>query len=250
MNIPFYSSVSAMVSFQQDMDVLAHNMANVNTHGFKPSRTAFSDLLYTEMAINENKQLTGHGVKPIATDLDMTQGPLQTTGYPLDFAIEGDGFFALERNGDRSYTRNGAFHISIEGNKGFLVNGQGDYVLDASGKPVELKKIEGSNNSFEMEGIERQLGVYSCPNPYGLTQIDGSRFKESEKSGEVLVVKTKSNGKDKTQSFRVLSRALETSGVSVAQGMTDVMITQKAFQMNARMVQTADQLDEVISGLR
>lgn len=248
MNVSFYNAVSGMVAYQQNMDVLAHNMANVNTNGFKPSRTAFSDILYTKMAINGDEQLQGHGVKAIGNDLDMRQGTPLTTGYPLDFAIIGEGFFAIEDpNGELSYTRNGAFNISVEGNRGYLVTADGSYVLDKSGKSIALEKKEGTDE-FDLEPLSEELGVYCFENPYGLSQTDGTRFKETAKSGEATV--PKATGKNKTLPYALREGTIETSSVDMSQGMTDLIMAQRAFQMNSRMVQTADQMDEVISNLR
>lgn len=251
-NISFYNGVAGMSAYQKDMDVIAHNMANVNTTGFKSSRTAFADLLYTKMAVNgfeEGKEpLVGHGVKAAATDLDMRQGDLSNTGYPLDFAITGEGFFAVQNGDTRHYTRNGAFTLSIEGNKAFLTGPQGGRVLDSTGKAIELPRKEGSTTEFDYTGLNTKLGVFRFQNPYGLAQTDASRFTETVLSGAPVAQATGAGAAKDAPKVR--TGTLESSGVDVAQSMADVIVTQRAFQMNARMVQYADQMDEVITGLR
>ena len=142
MNISFYNGVSGMLAYQESMSRISHNIANTNTIGFKPDRSNFSDLLYTRMAVNSEEQpLTGHGVKIEDSQLVYRQGAVLQTGLDLDYALIGDGFFAVERpSGNIEYTRNGAFDISIEGNKGYLVTADGSHVLDAAGRPIELQR--------------------------------------------------------------------------------------------------------------
>lgn len=247
MNIAFYSGVSGLVAYQQDMDTIAHNMANVNTAGYKQLRNEFSDLLYTRMAINnEEEKLTGHGVRTSKVELLYGQGNLEMTGYPLDFALASEGFFAVDRGtGTLEYTRNGAFDLSIEGKKAYLVTADGGYVLDAKGKPIEVRRTE--DGSYDYGDVQERLGVYRFSNPHGLEWTDGSSFRESAVSGRAEVVRAGRAGDEPVQ---IVNGALERSGVDLAQQMVDVIMTQKAYQFNARIVQTADELEEIINNLR
>lgn len=247
MNIGFHNGVSGMLSAQTQMDVLANNMANVNTAGFKGSRTSFNDLLYSQMYINkEEGELVGHGTRPVSVDLLYGQGNLESTSRELDFAIVGDGFFGLETPaGETVYSRNGAFQIMLDGDRGYLVSADGSYVLDNKGKPIVLKKQENSEQ-FDLEGLSERLGIYSFKNPYGLTPTAGSSFFANEISGEAQLYK----GKKQDAKFELRQFTLERSTVDVAQQMADVIMTQKAYQFNARIVQTADQMEEVINSLR
>lgn len=246
MIISFYTGVSGMVSFQKGMDVLAHNMANVNTTGYKTSKAAFADLLYSRMDTNgQQEHLVGHGVKVLGTDLIFEQGKPMSTGNVLDFALIGDGFFAVDRGGENpEYTRNGAFTISVEGNKGFLATQDGGYVLDAKGKRIELDKKEGSER-FEFENISQKLGIYTFPNPYGLQPANGGSFLETVISGEAKAFS--GNGEEP---YTLIQFALESSSVDLSQQMADVITTQRAFQFNAKIVQTADQIEEIVNSLR
>ncbi|MEM1485276.1 flagellar hook-basal body protein [Oscillospiraceae bacterium PP1C4] len=246
MNIAFYSGVSGMVAYQQEMDVLANNIANVGTTGFKPSKASFSDLLYTKMDINaEEKPLTGHGVKVADTQLRYKQGTPNATNNGLDFALLGEGFFAVERDGKTEYTRNGAFDVSMEGKKGYLVTTDGAYVLDAKGKQIDLKQLPNSN-LYDLEGIADRLGVYTFSNPYGLQPTSGSSFLETENSGTATAVKN--NKKDLP--YQLLTQTLESSAVDLSEEMVNMIMTQKAFQFNAKIVQTADEIEEVVNNLR
>lgn len=248
MNIAFYSGVSGMIAFQNDLDVLAHNMANVNTVGYKPQRSSFEDLIYREMYINkEPGELVGHGVRDARVDLIFSGGNLQTTGYMLDYAIAGDGFFALERKGQREYTRNGAFNISIEGKNGYLVSDDGAYVLDSSGARIQLKRT--SDGDFDIESIGDQLGIYQFDNPSGLQWTNGSSYTETVYSGAAKPVNRAGNNKD-TQDFQLRSGMLEASTVDMAQTMVDVIMAQRSFQFNSRVVQTADEVEEIVNTLR
>ncbi len=247
MNIAFYTAVSGMRTYQQDMDVLAHNMANVNTTGFKPLKSSFSDLLYTEMDTNvEGNHLTGHGVRSAATDLIFGQGALEQTANEMDFAIVGQGFFRVDRGGDQDeFTRNGAFTVSVERGRAYLVSQDGGYLLDDRGRYIELEFI-GDSNVVDIEGIQERVGIYTFSNPFGLIPTDGGSFLESILSGPARAAQRDANALPND----LVQGALERSGVDMGQQMVDVIQTQRAFQLNARILQTADDIEEVINNLR
>ncbi|MEG1953442.1 MAG: flagellar hook-basal body protein [Hydrogenoanaerobacterium sp.] len=253
MSIGFYTGVSGMMSYQKQMDIIAHNIANVNTHGFKSSRASFEDLLYTQMNVKvEGDNKVGHGTKIAGTDVSYgKQGGIEQTGYALDFAITGgDGLFAVDKMGKTEYTRNGAFGISIEGKKGYLVTDDGAYVLDKKGKSIALQLDK--NGSPVVDGAAARVGVYVFKNPYGLIPTTGSRFLESGTSGtatELSKVRKSDKGPNAVK-MQVMQYSLERSNVDLGQEMIDVIQAQRAFQLNAKVVQTADQLDEVINNLR
>lgn len=253
MNISFYNGVSGMLTYQEDMNQIAHNVSNSGTIGFKPSRSTFSDLLYTRMAVNSEEQpLVGHGVRTGDSHLVFRQGPvIQQGAGGLDFALMGDGFFAVQLgDGTIQYTRNGSFDISIEGKKGFLVNADGAHVLDEAGKPIELTR-EKADGLFDLDGLKDKLGIYDFPNPYGLEHANGSCFKVSDNSGEaVAIIKGKVEGAYQNRQYQVMENALEQSAVELADEMVGVIVSQRAFQLNAKMVQTADELEQVINNLR
>ncbi len=257
MNIAFCNGVSGLITYQQDLDVLAHNMANVNTNGYKETRMAFEDLLYTEMDTNgELKHLTGHGVRARSVDLLMDQGSPRQTNRTLDFAIMGEGFFAVERNGRIEYTRNGTMSIGMEEKDGYLVASDGGYILDSKGKRIKLER-DKTTDQFITDNLVDKLGVYLFKNPYGLEQTNISSFVETPISGEPYVIEEPAannrrgqNNEAEKKPYTILQMAVESSNVHLADQMVGMIVTQRAYQMNAKMVQTADQLEEIVNNLR
>lgn len=246
MNIAFYSGVSGMVAFQRDLDTTAHNIANSKTAGYKPGRSSFSDLMYSEMTVRkENADLQGHGVKNQAVDLILTQAGLNRTDQPLDFAIVGDGYFAVDRGGDEpEYTRNGAFKVSAEGKNGYLVSADGGYVLDSRGRQIKLEQLEGQAG-YDISNVAESLGIYTFPNPHGLARADGSSFTITATSGDAKAI-----NRTASSDYDLISGALEFSSVDIGDEMIHMIQAQRAFQMNSKIVQTADEIEEMINNLR
>lgn len=242
MNVGFYTAVSGMEAYQKDMDVIANNMANVSTVGYKPSTSTFRDLLYTEMDTNvEGDFLTGHGVKNEDTNLNLKQGILNTTELETDFAIIGEGFFMVDRGGEEpEFTRNGAFTIGLDGKKAYLVSRDGGYVLDEKGKKIEIEVDEDSNVP-NLDGLQGRIGIYTFKNPYGLLHRESSSFVKTDLSGE------EEANKDDCD---LIQGGLEYSAVNMSQEMVNVIQTQKAFQFNAKLVQSADEIEEIVNSLR
>lgn len=253
MNIAFYNGVSGMMAYQEDMNRISHNVANSSTFGFKPSRSTFHDLIYTRMAVNsEEEPLTGHGVRIGEGNLLYRQGPALQTGNTLDFALMGDGFFAVKRpDGDIEYTRNGAFQISLEGTQGFLTTADGSHVLDGAGNPIQLTDTDG-DGVFDTSDLESRLlaAIYDFPNPYGLEYSNDSCFTPTETSGEAQLVVLDGTSEQNGRIYRLQGGAVEQSAVEIADEMVNMIVTQKAFQLNAKMVQTADEIEQIVNNLR
>jgi len=251
MNISFYNGVSGLIAFQEDMNIRSHNIANVNTTGFKGSRSSFSDLLYTRMAVNvdDDIRLVGHGVKNGAADLIYQQGPVLQTYNELDHAIIGDGLFAVEgQDGVIRYTRDGAFGISVEEKQGYLTASDGCYILDHSLKRIPLT-ADPVSGLYDLSTLDETIGIFNVPNPYDLLQASGNRFEVTERSGEAVCISAA--GSDPLAgTYTLRSGALESSGMNLADEMVGVITAQRAYQMNAKMVQTADQLEDIINNLR
>lgn len=250
MNISFRNGASGIIAFQEDMDRLSHNVANAKTVGYKPDRSTFSDLLYTRMAVNtENEPLKGHGVRILDSRLVYEQAPVLQTESALDFALIGDGFFATRRpNGAVEYTRNGSFDISLEGDIGTLVNNDGAHVLDAEGKDIELVR-DKDTGLFNLDGLKDRIGIYDFANPYGLIHSAGTYFKVSDNSGEPVSI-LQPGGKFDGRIYQLKQSALEQSGVNLATEMANVITAQRAYQFNAKIVQTADEMEQLINNLR
>lgn len=243
MKISFYNGVSGLLAYQEDMDRISNNISNSGTVGFKASRTNFSQLLYTQMAVNSaNQPLTGHGVKADDSRLQCKQGNVLQTGMPLDYAVMGAGFFAVERpDGSVQYTRSGAFDISVSGNKGYLVTADGSFVLDGKGKKIELER-KAKDDPFDFTKLPDQIGIYMIENPYGLQPVGDTCYALTPSAGEAKA--------DRNGASKLLQGALEQSSVDLSEEMVNVIQSQRAFQMNAKMVQTADELEQVINNLR
>ena len=239
MNVSFYNVVSGLIAYEGALEQVAHNISNTNTVGYKALRPEFTDLLYTEMYTNEVKPQVGHGVRLRSADLMYGQGPLQQTWNALDYAIIGDGFFAVQaQDGTIEYTRNGVFDISVEGSAGYLVDSMGRYVLDASEQKIPLERNE--NGTFKLDGLADKFGIFRFDNPYELLNVNGTSFRKTERSGEPVL----------NTDVLIREQALEGSGVHLADEMTNLIVTQRAYQLSARVVQTADQLEEIANNLR
>ena len=243
MNISFYNGVSGLMAYQEEMNIISHNVSNSGTFGYKPDKAVFADLLYTRMAVNsEEEPLVGHGVRLADSRMIYKQGPVLQSGCTLDFALMGDGFFAVRRSdGSIQYTRNGAFDISTEGKKGFLVTNDGSHVLDEKGKDIELEREE-KDGLFDLEGLKDRIAIYDFPNPFGLEHAN-------DISGEAVLIEegeTVYPGRN----YQVLQSAVEQSAVDLADEMVGVIMAQKSFQFSAKLVQTSDELEQVINNLR
>lgn len=258
MNIAFYTSRTGLVAYQEGLNQISHNIANVNTDGYKTGELAFKDLIYSEMdTTNGEENLYGHGVKANSKDLIMSQGNFRTSGRDLDFALNGEGFFALDDgSGVTKYTRNGAMAISVEEDANYLVAFDGSYVVDAEGQKIAIPyALEESPNSAEGEftgdidtdRLKKTIAVYDFSNKYGLTQIDSTRFQESSLSGAPLLMQDEETGQSTAS---MLVGVLEASNVDLGTQMTNMIVIQRAYQLNAKVVQTADQIEEIVNSLR
>lgn len=228
----FYTAAVGVNQVQKNMDVIANNVANSSTDGFKAGKGTFADLLYTNIQASETdtKLKAGHGVKLQKVDTLHTDGGLKSTESPLDFAIVGDGFFAIETTEGTKYTRAGSFHLSVEDDQLFVVNGSGGYLLDANGDRVTVENAES----------DIDIAVWKFPNNGGLLIEGGLYFNQTERSGEPEL------GED----AKVVRKFLERSNVDMAQTMADMIQIQRAFQFNSKMVQTADEIMQTVNALR
>ena len=243
---------------QTRLDTIGNNVANVNTTAFKASRLDFKTALYTT-GLNpsfprspEEHNQRGHSVLISGIGRDWRTGNFQRTDRDLDFAIEGEGFFALsDPNGETVFTRNGAFAISAEAEGRFLVNGHGLYVLDPTGARIEipfpLDRMDVSDTgeiSFVLHGEEvgtAQLGMATFTNLGGLEQIGSGLFRHVESAGEILAV---------APTTVIRQSMLEGSNVHLADEMTKLIRTQRAFQLASRALTTADEMEGVANNMR
>ena len=254
MNISYYTAVSAMRSFQADLDVTANNMANVNTTGYKPLRSSFDDLLYTQMDTKSEGQMVGHGVKSNGAETVFEQGIFEKTERDLDFAILGNAYFAIEVDEDEeepAYTRDGSFQISSTDEGNYLTTRDGKYVLGREGDRIELEYKENEDgdsysNELDLSRLTEQIGLYTCENPDGLVPFGKNLYRTGPASGEWVSMDDLEEG----QTSRLLQRTLELSSTYIPTEMINLLQSQRAFQLNSRIVATADQMEEIINNLR
>jgi flagellar hook protein FlgE len=274
MNIMLNTGKSGMLTMQYDMDVIAHNIANVDTMGYKSTKTSFRDLIFSSTDINKNRgndplqqELTGRGVRPLGQDMIYNQGVVTSSSYQLDYAIEGDALFMVDYRGETYFTRNGNFDVSVEENANYLVTADGGYVLDWAGERIQIPYEVVSNSTpifdaegnitdtvtenvisdtIDLEALDPQIGMFTFANPNGLMRRDGTRFLETDVSGEPQVATV---GEDEGSSL-LLGRYLERSNTDLSKEMSDLIVTQRAYQFNARIVSTADEIEDLTNTLR
>ncbi|MBI4979222.1 MAG: flagellar basal-body rod protein FlgG [Spirochaetes bacterium] len=258
-----WTAASGMNGMQFKVDTIANNLSNVNTTGYKKSRADFEDLLYQTMKIagtpaTEDTVVptgiqAGLGVKTAATQKMFSQGSLQSTGNKLDLAIEGEGFFRVQLpDGTVGYTRDGSFKIDSNGQ---LVNSNGYKLMPETVMPegFEFEKINisqegrvevtvaGSDEIIEVG----QVNLYRFVNPAGLTAIGGNLLKESVASGEAIEGEAGTEGQGKLhQGF------LEMSNVKVVDEMVDMIVAQRAYEMNSKSIITSDNMLSTVVNLK
>lgn len=241
MTVGFYSAAQGIFRMQDGMDITSNNIANINTHGFQASRPAFSDLIYTIRKGMEEDTEIGHGVKLDTTNLMFREGAPVETNRDLDFCLTGEALFAIgQPDGTIRYTKDGGFEMTQMGDQNwYLVDDKGNNVLTQDLQPVVVPFEEGTEIP-DLPALTGLIGAFSFPNPYGLMQAGDNYFTETDSSGAAQA----SLDTQKLQGW------LESSGTGLASEMSNVIVFQKAFSANAKMVQTADELAQIVNGLR
>src|SRR5712671_1655538 len=246
-----YTAASGMTAQQQNIDNVAHNLANVNTTGFKKARVEFEDLVYDQTRVPGAPTSataeapigleTGLGVRAVATSRDVSRGNLKSTSSPLDLAIEGDGFFQVQLpTGDIGYTRAGSFHLNGEG---ALVTSDGYAVQPQMSIPSNATSISISKDGIVSVAIPAQaasqqvgtLEIASFQNPAGLRAAGGNLFLTSTASGEPQVGKAGEDGRGAIQ-----QGFTEDSNVSVVEEMVNMILGQRAYEANSKVIKAAD----------
>ena len=238
---------------QLQLDTISHNLANVSTNGYKRSTAMFEDLLYQNMrqAGAQSTQQTqlptglqlGTGVRIVGTQKNFTAGSLQTTDNPLDMAVNGRGFFqVLTPDGTVAYTRDGSFHLNSDGQ---IVTSNGNALEPAIVVPAETQTFTVGNDgtvSVTVAGnsqpqIIGNIQTADFINPAGLQANGNNLFLETAASGAPQVGTPGLNGLGTVQ-----QNTLENSNVSVVEEMVNMITTQRAYEMNSKVISTADQM--------
>lgn len=254
-----WTAATGMSAQQLNIDVIAHNLANVNTTGFKKSRADFEDLLYQTIkqpgASNAAGEVlptgmqVGMGVRPVAVQKLFSQGDYQQTDNQLDLAIEGQGFFKILMGDQEVYTRAGAFKLNKD-----------RVIVDANGYPLQpqitvpenatsiVVDSSGLVTAMLADGTSAELGqitLVNFPNPAGLYAIGRNYFKPTAASGDPV------EGNPGTGAFGTIAQGfLEMSNVNVVDEMVAMIIAQRAYEINSKAIQTSDQMLQVANQLK
>ena len=247
MKSAFYSGASGLSAYQQYMDVIANNLANVGTTGFKPNEVSFENLLSTKMYVNSAQNpLSGSGVKSVSTGINASQSSLQPTGYDLDFAIVGDGFFGTRVGDQFAYTRDGSFSITLVNDVPYLTTQSGAFVVDRTGQPIAIPAATGeaaeAGSLYDYDALSKSIGVFHFNHAGALQPVSGNGYAETEKSGKPMVMQNETS--------TILRQFLENSGSNMLDQMMNMISAQRAYQISARVLQTADENEQTINNLR
>ncbi|MEA1979641.1 MAG: flagellar basal-body rod protein FlgG [candidate division Zixibacteria bacterium] len=255
------TAASGMMAQQMNVDNIANNLANVNTPGFKKSKIEFQDVLYqnvkragTASALGAETPAgiqIGYGTKVSSTVREYSEGDLTSTGNPLDLAISGGGFFQIQApDGTTAYTRDGAFKLSSEGR---VVNSNGFYLLPEITVPEDATSISvGVDGIVEVhqfgQDTPQQIGQIELArfvNPAGLNAVGRNLLKITGASGDPITdIPTQSGMGQIDQGY------LEMSNVKVVDEMVNMIVAQRAYEMNSKAIQTAEDMAQIANSLK
>ncbi|MGE4551783.1 MAG: flagellar basal-body rod protein FlgG [Desulfovibrionaceae bacterium] len=246
-----WTAATGMIAQQTNIDVLSNNLANVNTAAFKKSRAEFEDLMYQTLRIagTQNQDggriptglQVGMGVRPVTVHKFFTQGDFQNTGNTLDVAIEGEGFFLVDQNGQDVYTRAGSFKLD---NDGRIVTANGYPLQPEFTVPTDATNLvigeTGHIAALDDSGAElasADLTIYNFINPAGLNAVGRNVYMETEASGPAV------QGTPGDDNFGTLAQGfLEGSNVEMVDEMVGLIIGQRAFEVNSKAITTSDSM--------
>jgi flagellar basal-body rod protein FlgG len=238
------SGLSGLMVHSAMVSAAAGNLANLNTTGYKSSRVALGTL----PSLTQGGYAVGQGAQVMDTSRDFSSGPMLGTGSEFNLAIQGDGFFKVQRGGEDVYTRDGAFHLDQDR---FLVDAQGNRVQPDLQFPPAAASINVDRNghltALDAGGNTVATGdipVYRFANPNGLESLGQNDFRPTEASGSPLEPGPGTGGGALTQG------ALEGSNVDPAQEMINLMLGQRGFQATIKVLQTAGQMLGSVLDLR
>jgi len=255
-------AATGMLAQELNVEVISNNIANVNTTGFKRQRAEFEDLLYQQQRAvgatsNENGAIVaagvqiGTGVRAAAVYRIGEQGSLQSTGNNLDMAIQGKGFFEIEMpDGTLGYTRAGSFQLSPQGQ---IVTADGYVLKPGITVPPTATSVSVNNSGQVVVQVAGQtatqtvgqLELSNFPNEVGLQNLGNNLLGETPASGNPVVGAASSTGFG-----TILQGFLESSNVNVVTEITNLISAQRAYEMNSKVIQVADQMSSALNNLR
>lgn len=260
-----YTAATGMEALETKLDVIANNMANISTTGFKKDRANFEDVFYRQYRLpgaqdgDGTRTATGVevglGTRVSSTQSNFKQGAFQTTNNPLDFAIEGDGFFKVQGPGGASsyYTRAGNFNLNADGEI-VLGSASNGYRLDPTFTvPSEATGIVVSSDgtiSYSTQGSDTltqlgQIQLSKFVNPDGMLKLGENLYQATDASGP------ETQGNPGATGFGNIRQGfLEASNVEPVNELIDLITTQRAFELNSQVVQAGDQIMQIVANLR
>ena len=256
-----YSAASGMTAQQLNVDNIAHNLANANTAGFKMRRAQFQDLLYQSMVqpgsaagqqtvVPTGLQI-GLGTRTSSNEIIFTQGNFAATDNPLDVVIQGRGFFQVRRTtGDLAYIRAGSFHMDKEGS---LVTSDGDPIEPQITIPADAQNVtiapdgtvsytQAGQTTAQQAG---QIQIAGFPNPAGLNSIGRNLYLPTDASGEPTLANP--GGQEGLGSL--LQGYTEQSNVSIVEEFINLIVAQRAYEANSKVVKAADDMYQQVNNL-
>ncbi|WP_188151701.1 flagellar basal-body rod protein FlgG [Teredinibacter waterburyi] len=258
MHAALYVSKTGLAAQDTQLTTVANNLANASTVGFKRDRTVFEDLLYQiqrqpgaqnteETQLPSGLQL-GTGVRVVGTQKQFTDGSLQITDQPLDFSIDGRGFFQiLQPDGNIAYTRAGQMHLNSDGE---IVDANGMQLQPNITLPDNADRLtvgtDGIVSAFvpgtPAPQILGNIQLVDFVNPGGLQAIGGNKFLETASSGDPITGTPGENGIG-----QIKQGMLENSNVDIVEEMVNMITTQRAYEMNSKVISTADQMLQFVT---
>jgi flagellar basal-body rod protein FlgG len=246
-----YTAASGMSAQQMNLDTIANNLANSATTGFKQLRLQFQDMVYENMVtpgaaqsqstVSAGLQI-GLGTKSAATEVIMSQGSLNQTSNPLDLAIEGSGFFQVQRpDGTIAYTRAGQFHMNSQGT---IVTSDGDPLVPSitiTQYGVVNATLPGQRNPSQLG----QLQLATFPNPGGLESMGGNLLQATLSSGDPVL-----GNPGGTEGLGTLQQGyLENSNVDVVTEFVQMVLAQRAYESNSKVIKAADDMYSQVNNM-
>ena len=266
-----WAAASGMKGQQTSVDTIANNLANVNTTAYKAQSTQFKTLLYQTLeatstnAEGETKPTSaqvGLGTRVASINANFTQGPQLANDSNTAMCIIGEGFFAVQDGEETHYTRNGNFTWALDATGArVLTTAEGYKVLDQAGQPITLPNTAGTegfsvniddgsisyrNNQGVYVATGQSIALYQFTNKVGLNKIGENLYDETDASGEPLS-EWNTNGVTRSQ---IAQNYLEGSNVNVADEMVNLIISQRAYEMNSKAITTSDTMLEQANNLK
>ncbi len=263
-----WTGASGIIGQQTNLDVIANNLSNISSTGYKTQAADFKSLIYQNLqrrattTTGEAKPVgaqVGLGTRVASISSDFTQGNLLASNGAFDYAIQGEGFFMVRTNdGSTAYTRNGHFIMAVTNDGLALTDSEGNPVLDTAGNPITLPATYRSseiqvdqfgnmaypdaNNNPQYIGI--QIGLAHFPNAGGLDKISASNYAQSEASGPATIYTAQD------LNAKIVSGRLEGSNVQAADEMVNMIIAQRAYEMNSKAIKASDDMLQQANNLR